>query len=259
MANSGSERNHWNIQVQGILFNVKTIQPFREDKKIEFAINNVSLHEKMKPSDHSGTTMLSLSSHGYLHAISWIQRCSPFNKCKNKKRCLERINVLKKNNSPFHLGKISRISIQTSADSWIRQASKWLGPWHQALLSAAPWSSWFWGARGFVWMSLPVSALNGKHHSGFTIWNDKKTTCFACSMRLSEMDMHHPIFFLQKSSTQNVNVDINNMFQTSLSNVCQPVDIENFSVSIPPAYKTFQFRCRLGSATCPTKPQKRDF
>ena len=33
------------IQVQGILFNVKTIQPFREDKKIEFAINHVSLHE----------------------------------------------------------------------------------------------------------------------------------------------------------------------------------------------------------------------
>ena len=206
---------------------------------------------KMKPSDHSGTTMLTLSSHV---AISWIQICSPFNKCRKKKRCLERINVLKKNNSPFHLGKISWISIQTSAHSWIRQASKWLGPWHQAPLLPAPWSSWFWGARGAVWMNLPVSALNGKHHSGFTIWNDKKTTCLLVPCDSQRWTCIIP-FFLQKiihSKCQRWYKQP--CFKPLCQHVCQPFDIENFpSVSIPPAYKTFQFRCRLESAPCLTK------
>ena len=136
---------------------------------------------------------------------------------------------------------------QTSADSWIRQASKWLGPWHQAPLLPAPWSSWFWGARGAVWMNLPVSALNGKHHSGFTIWNDKKNNMFGlfhATLRDGHASSH---FFLPKiihSKCQRWYKTT--MFQTSLSTCMStfwhwklpfsfdPTSLQDLSVSMPP-------------------------
>ena len=207
----------------------------------------------MKPSDHSGTTMLTLSSHVIYMQFREFKYVHPSTNVKKNDVWRESM-FSKKNNSPFHLGKISRISIQTSADSWIRQASKWLGPWHQAPLLPAPWSSWFWGARGAVWMNLPVSALNGKHHSGFTIWNDKKTTCLLVPCDSQRWTCIIPFFLPKIIHSKCQRWYKQPCFKPLCQHVCQPFDIENFpSVSIPPAYKTFQFRCRLESAPCLTK------
>lgn len=207
---------------------------------------------KMKPSSHSGTTMLTLSSHVIYMQFGEFKICSPFNKCEKRKNDVWRESMLskKKRFTDFH---------PTPADSWIRQASKRLGPWHQAPLLPAPWSSWIWGARGVVWMSLSsISIKLGSTIRDSPFGMTKKQHVCLFGMRLSEIDMHHPIFLFQKvigSKCQRWYKQP--CFKPLCQHVCQPVDIENFpSVSVPPAYKTFQFRCRLESATCPTKPQK---
>lgn len=172
----------------------KIIQPFREHKKIEFAINHVSLHEKMKPSDHSGTTMLTLSSHVIYMQFREFKYVHPSTNVK-KKRCLERINVLKKkqftisswkNLPDFHpnlCGFLDSPSIEVAGA--VTPGASFTGSLKQLILG---------GTRSCLnepsSISIKWEAPFGIHHLEW-----QKNNMFACSMRLSEMDMHHPIFF----------------------------------------------------------------
>ena len=147
---------------------------------------------KMKPSDHSGTTMLTLSSHV---AISWIQICSPFNKCRKKKtmfgenQCSQKKQFTIsswKNLLDFHPNLCAFLdSPSIEVAGAVTPGASFTGSLKQLILG---------GTRSCLnepsSISIKWEAPFGIHHLEW-----QKNNMFACSMRLSEMDMHHPIFF----------------------------------------------------------------
>lgn len=229
------------IQVQGILLNVKTIQPFREDKKIEFAINHVPLHEKMYHANPKQPC--------YLHAIWWIQNMFTLQQMWKKNDVWRESMFSKKTIHHFILEKSPGFpSKPLRIPGFAKHRSGW-GRDTRRLFYRLPEAAAFRGPRGVVWMGASSISIKWGSTIRDSPFGMAKTTCLLvrdATLRDGHSSSH---LFYQKASTQNVNVYINNIKQPFFKPLCptcmstcwhwklpsfDPTSLQDLSVSMPP-------------------------
>lgn len=143
-------------------------------------------------------TMLTLSSHVIYMQFGEFKICSPFNKCEKKtmfgeNQCSQKkqFTISSWKNLPdFHpnlCGFLDSPSIEVAGA--VTPGASFTGSLKQLL---------FGGPEELFEWALPVSALNGEAPFGIHHLEWQKQHVCLFGMRLSEMDIHHPIFFTKK-------------------------------------------------------------